>query len=161
MKKPKHKTGIGFPSGSQDVTVYSNPKIRFSFRCPVSEVFDSEENLQEECQDEDINSKLPNNVLTHTACFLPLESVKSLALLSSRWRHMWMEKVIKFGPMSELPKVISEYYGPIRGCTSLTHALLLEYHIDKSRHVFAYLVNQRLSLDFCHADTALPVEYFI
>ncbi|KAE9589281.1 hypothetical protein Lal_00000511 [Lupinus albus] len=93
--------------------------------------------------------KLPDEILGCIVSFLPNESALETSLISTRWRYLWNQVVVKYGAIEDISVVVAEFLACFEELDPLKHPRKLQFHFDKSNALFATIAtNSKLLLDF-------------
>ncbi|OIW06827.1 hypothetical protein TanjilG_03722 [Lupinus angustifolius] len=97
----------------------------------------------------DLFSKLPDEILACIVSFLPNESALETSLISTRWRFLWNQVVVKYGAIEDISVVVAEFLACFEELDPLKHPRKLQVHFDKSNALFATIAtNSKLLLEF-------------
>lgn len=97
----------------------------------------------------DLFSNLPNEILRHIVSFLPNESALETIFLSTRWRNLWNEALVRHGTKENITQVVAGFLQRFEELDPLKHPRKLQFHFGEGRIVMATIANNsKLFLDF-------------
>jgi len=97
----------------------------------------------------DLFSNLPDEILGRIVSFLPNESALETSLLSTRWRDLWNEAVVRHGSEEDIIGVVAEFMASFEELDPLKHPRRLQFHFAQEGVVLATVANNsKLMLDF-------------
>ncbi|XP_057423566.1 F-box protein At2g39490-like [Lotus japonicus] len=97
----------------------------------------------------DLFSNLPNEIMRHIVSFLPNESALETIFLSTRWRNLWNEALVRHGTKENITQVVAGFLQRFEELDPLKHPRKLQFHFGGGRIVMATIANNsKLFLDF-------------
>lgn len=97
----------------------------------------------------DLFSYLPKEILGRIISFLPNESSMETILISTRWRDLWNEAIIRHGASQDITNVIAGFLTNFEELDPLKHPRKLQLHFPKDSVLLATIANNsKLLLDF-------------
>ncbi|KAJ1443129.1 F-box-like domain superfamily [Sesbania bispinosa] len=98
----------------------------------------------------DLFSNLPDEILGRIVSFLPNESAMETILLSTRWRDLWNEALVRYGTAEDITDVVAGFLTRFEELDPLKHPRRLQFHFaDEESVVMATIANNsKLLLDF-------------
>ncbi|KAG4918557.1 hypothetical protein JHK85_056838 [Glycine max] len=99
---------------------------------------------------EDLFSNLPDEVLSCIVSFLPNESALETSLISTRWRDLWNQVLVRHGTTQDITGVVAGFLSRFEELDPLKHPRKLQFHFaDQDTALFASIAtNSKLLLDF-------------
>lgn len=108
----------------------------------------------------DLFSNLPDEILGRIVSFLPNESALETSLLSTRWRDLWNEAVVRHGSEEDIIGVVAELMATFEELDPLKHPRKLQFHFAQEGVVLATVANNsKLMLDFTLWKEELQKDY--
>uniref|UniRef100_A0A0R0KUK1 F-box domain-containing protein n=1 Tax=Glycine max TaxID=3847 RepID=A0A0R0KUK1_SOYBN len=97
----------------------------------------------------DLFSNLPDEILGRIVSFLPNESSLETSLLSTRWRDLWNEALVKHGTQEDIIGVVAGFITRFEEFDPLKHPRKLQFHFAEDSVVSATVANNnKLMLHF-------------
>lgn len=97
----------------------------------------------------DLFSYLPKEILGRIISFLPNESSMETILISTRWRDLWNEAIIRYGTSEDITNVVARFLTTFEELDPLKHPRKLQFHFAKDSVLLATIANNsKLLLDF-------------
>ncbi|XP_028805154.1 F-box protein At2g39490-like [Neltuma alba] len=100
---------------------------------------------------EDMFSSLPDEILGHVVSFLPNESALYTSLLSTRWRDLWNETLVRYGTAEDMADSVVDFLARFEELHPLKHPRRLQFHYvetEDSVLLASIATNNKLLLDF-------------
>lgn len=111
-------------------------------------------------EDMDMFSCLPDEILGHIVSFLPNESAFSTTLLSTRWRSLWNEAVIRYGALQDINGVIAEFLSHFQDLNPFKNPRRLQFQFGEASVLSASIAsNNKVFLDFGKRETEAERRY--
>ncbi|KAL2329623.1 hypothetical protein Fmac_017204 [Flemingia macrophylla] len=108
----------------------------------------------------DILSNLPDEILGRIVSFLPNESALETSLLSTRWRDLWNEVLVKYGTEEDIVGVVAAFMTRFEELDPLKHPRKLQFHFAEDSVVSATVANNsKLKLEFSPWKEELQIGY--
>ncbi|BAT83073.1 hypothetical protein LR48_Vigan07g094000 [Vigna angularis] len=108
----------------------------------------------------DLLSNLPDEILGRIVSFLPNESALETSLLSTRWRDLWNEAVVRHGSEEDIIGVVAGFVTSFQELDPLKHPRKLQFHFAQESVVLATVANNsKLMLDFTPWKEELQMGY--
>ncbi|KAH1200326.1 F-box protein [Glycine max] len=108
----------------------------------------------------DLFSNLPDQILCHIVSFLPNESSLETSLLSTRWRDLWNEALVKHGTQEDIIGVVADFITNFEEFDPLKHPRKLQFHFAEESVVSVTVANNsKLMLDFSPWKEEIPIGY--
>ncbi|QCE12857.1 hypothetical protein DEO72_LG10g4107 [Vigna unguiculata] len=108
----------------------------------------------------DLLSNLPDEILGRIVSFLPNESALETTLLSTRWRNLWNEAVVRHGSEEDIIGVVAGFITSFEELDPLKHPRKLQFHFDQESVVLATIANNsKLMLDFTSWKEEIQIRY--
>ncbi|KAI9124687.1 hypothetical protein K1719_004609 [Acacia pycnantha] len=116
---------------------------------------------------EDMFSCLPDEILCNIVSFLPNESALYTSLLSTRWRDLWNETLVRHGTVKDMADSVIDFLARFEGLHPFKHPRRLQFHYvetEDSVLLASIATNNKLLLDFSNRkkkseeDTEGPYE---
>ncbi|XP_047170622.1 F-box protein At2g39490-like [Vigna umbellata] len=108
----------------------------------------------------DLLSNLPDEILGRIVSFLPNESALETSLLSTRWRDLWNEAVVRHGSEEDIIGVVAGFVTNFQELNPLKHPRKLQFHFAQENVVLATVANNsKLMLDFTPWKEELQMGY--
>lgn len=109
---------------------------------------------------EDLFSNLPDEILGHIVSFLPNEYALETILLSTRWRDLWNEVLVRYGTTEDITDVVASFLTHFEVHDPLKHPRRLQFHFAEDSVVLATVANNgKLLLDFSPWKKVLQMQY--
>lgn len=110
---------------------------------------------------EDLFSNLPDEVLSCIVSFLPNESALETSLISTRWRDLWNQVLVRHGTTQDITGVVAGFLSRFEELDPLKHPRKLHFHFsDQDTALFASIAtNSKLLLDFPAGIKDLKKQY--
>ncbi|XP_027351465.1 F-box protein At2g39490-like [Abrus precatorius] len=109
---------------------------------------------------EDVFRNVPDEILGRIVSFLPKESALETCLLSTRWRNLWNEALVKHGTAEDVTSVVAGFLTRFEELDPLKHPRKLQFHFAEDSVVLATAANNsKLLLDFSPWKRELQMEY--
>ncbi|KAL2323908.1 hypothetical protein Fmac_022966 [Flemingia macrophylla] len=109
---------------------------------------------------EDPFSNLPDEILRCIVCFLPKESALESSLISTRWRDLWNQVLVKHGSTQDITPAVAGFLSRFEELDPLKHPRKLQFHFSLDTALFASIAtNGKLLLDFPGGDKHLENKY--
>lgn len=97
----------------------------------------------------DFLSSLPKEILGHIVSFLPNESSMETILISTKWRDLWNETIVRYGTKQDITNVLAKFLTSFDDFDPLKHPRKLQFHYDQDYALLATIANStKLLLDF-------------
>ncbi|KAK7295685.1 hypothetical protein RJT34_18596 [Clitoria ternatea] len=110
--------------------------------------------------EEDLFSNLPDEILGRIVSFLPNESSLQTSLLSTRWRDLWNEALVRHGTSEDIIGVVAWFLTTFEELDPLKHPRKLQFHLSEDCVVLATVANKsKLLLDFSPWKKELEIGY--
>ncbi|TKY64905.1 F-box protein [Spatholobus suberectus] len=108
----------------------------------------------------DLFSNLPDEILGRIVSFLPNESALETSLLSTRWRDIWNEALVKYGTEEDIIGVVAGFMTRFEEFDPLKHPRKLQFHFAEDSVVSATVASKsKLMLDFSPWKEELQMGY--
>ncbi|RDX59310.1 F-box protein, partial [Mucuna pruriens] len=108
----------------------------------------------------DLFGNLPDEILGRIVSFLPNESALETSLLSTRWRDLWNEAIVRYGSEEDMIGVVAGFLTRFEDLDPFKHPRKLQFHFAEHSVVYATAANNRkLMLDFSHWKEELQMGY--
>ncbi|KAG4922897.1 hypothetical protein JHK82_051876 [Glycine max] len=108
----------------------------------------------------DLFSNLPDQILCRIVSFLPNESSLETSLLSTRWRDLWNEALVKHGTQEDIIGVVADFITNFEEFDPLKHPRKLQFHFAEESVVSVTVANNsKLMLDFSPWKEEIPIGY--
>ncbi|KAK4279450.1 hypothetical protein QN277_011233 [Acacia crassicarpa] len=116
---------------------------------------------------EDMFSSLPDEILCNIVSFLPNESALYTSLLSTRWRDLWNETLVRHGTVKDIADSVIDFLARFEELYPFKHPRRLQFHYvetEDSVLLASIATNNKLLLDFSNRkkkseeDTEGPYE---
>ncbi|ESW14710.1 hypothetical protein PHAVU_007G010900 [Phaseolus vulgaris] len=109
---------------------------------------------------EDLFSNLPDEVLRSIVSFLPNESTLETSLISTRWRDLWNQVLVRHGTTQDVAGVVAAFLARFEELDPLKYPRKLQFHFAKDSALFASIAtNSKLLLDFPAGNKHLERKY--
>ncbi|KAK7340853.1 hypothetical protein VNO77_21568 [Canavalia gladiata] len=109
---------------------------------------------------EDMFRNLPDEILCRIVSFLPNESALETILLSTRWRDLWNEALVRYGTAEDIIAVVAGFLTRFEELDPLKHPRKLQFHFAEDGVVLATVANNsKLLLDFSTWKKELEMKY--
>ncbi|CAK8540993.1 unnamed protein product [Lathyrus sativus] len=97
----------------------------------------------------DFLSNLPKEILGHIVSFLPNESSMETILISTKWRDLWNEAIVRHGTKQDITNILAKFLTSFDDFDPLKHPRKLQLHYDQDHVLLATIANStKLLLDF-------------
>lgn len=99
----------------------------------------------------DLFGNLPNEILGRIVSFLPNESALETMLLSTRWRDLWNEAIVRHGREKDVTGVVAGFLTRFEELDPLKHPRRLQFHVAEKQDTMLLATianNRKLLLDF-------------
>lgn len=97
----------------------------------------------------DLLSNLPKEILGHIVSFLPNESSMETILISTKWRDLWNEAIVRYGTKQDIINVLAKFLTSFDVFDPLKHPRKLQFYFDQDCLLLATISNStKLLLDF-------------
>ncbi|XP_054783539.1 F-box protein At2g39490 isoform X2 [Prosopis cineraria] len=100
---------------------------------------------------EDTFSSLPDEILCHIVSFLPNESALYTSLLSTRWRDLWNETLLRYGTTEDMADSVVDFLARFEELHPLKHPRRLQFYYGETEDsllLASIATNNKLLLDF-------------
>ncbi|CAL5210253.1 unnamed protein product [Lathyrus oleraceus] len=109
---------------------------------------------------EDVFTNLPDEILGCIVSFLPNQFSLQTTLISTRWRNLWNQILVKHGTIQNIPSVVAEFLTNFDEFDPLKQPCKLQFHFGDDNTLFAAIAtNSKLLLDFPFRNKKLEREY--
>ncbi|XP_020231979.1 F-box protein At2g39490 [Cajanus cajan] len=109
----------------------------------------------------DMLSNLPDEILGRIVSFLPNESALETSLLSTRWRDLWNEVLVRHGTEEDIIGVVAGFMTRFEEVDPLKHPRKLQFHFAEEGVVSATVANNnKLMLEFSPWKEELQMGYY-
>ncbi|KAK7310420.1 hypothetical protein RJT34_07934 [Clitoria ternatea] len=106
-------------------------------------------NSKERNTAENLFSNLPDEILGCIVSFLPNESALETSLISTRWRDLWNQVLVRHGTTEDITGVVASFLARFEELDPLKHPRKLQFHFGQDTALFASIAtNSKLLLDF-------------
>lgn len=105
--------------------------------------------MEKDSTSKDLFSNLPKEILGHIVSFLPNEIAMETILISTRWRDLWNESIVRYGTKQDITNVVCKFLTSFEELDPLKHPRKLQFHFDEESVLLATIANNsKLLLDF-------------
>ncbi|XP_020210608.1 F-box protein At2g39490 isoform X1 [Cajanus cajan] len=109
---------------------------------------------------EDPFSNLPDEILSCIVSFLPSEYALETSLISTRWKDLWNQVLIRQGTTQDIAAAVAEFLARFEELDPLKHPRKLQFHFAQDTALFASIAtNGKLLLDFPCGSQHLERKY--
>ncbi|KAK7270080.1 hypothetical protein RIF29_22978 [Crotalaria pallida] len=109
---------------------------------------------------EDLFGNLPDEILGSIVSFLPNDSALETSLISTRWRDLWNQVVVRYGTREDISGAVSEFLACFDELHPLNHPRKLQFHFGENGALFATIAtNSKLLLDFSAGNKEIESYY--
>ncbi|XP_058772035.1 F-box protein At2g39490-like [Vicia villosa] len=109
---------------------------------------------------EDVFTNLPDEILGCIISFLPNEYSLQTTLISTRWRNLWNQILVKHGTIQDITTAVAHFLTDFDEFDPLKRPRKLQFHFDDDSTLFATIAtNSKLLLDFSFGNQKLEREY--
>jgi len=103
---------------------------------------------------------LPDEILSCIVSFLPNEYALETSLISTRWRDLWNQVLVKHGTIEDITSVIAEFLANFDELDPLKRPHKLQFHFADDNALFAAIAtNNKLLLDFSCGKKKIERKY--
>ncbi|WJX75530.1 hypothetical protein P8452_59056 [Trifolium repens] len=105
--------------------------------------------MEKDNTSKDLFSNLPKEILGHIVSFLPNESSMETILISTRWRDLWNEAIVRYGTKQDITSVVAQFLTSFDDFDPLKHPRKLQFNYGEDNVLLATIANNsKLLLDF-------------
>ncbi|RHN44748.1 putative F-box domain, leucine-rich repeat domain, L domain-containing protein [Medicago truncatula] len=104
--------------------------------------------MEKENTSKDLFSNLPKEIIGRIVSFLPNESSMETILISTRWRDLWNETIVRYGTKEEITSVVTKFLTSFDDLDPLKHPRKLQFHYEDKVLLATIANNSKLLLDF-------------
>ncbi|CAK8574317.1 unnamed protein product [Lathyrus sativus] len=109
---------------------------------------------------QDLFPNLPDEILGCIVSFLPNEYSLQTSLISTRWRNLWNQILVKHGTVENITAVVAQFLTNFDEFDPLKQPRKLQFHFDDNNTLFAAIAtNSKLLLDFSFPNKKVEREY--
>ncbi|XP_027935388.1 F-box protein At2g39490 [Vigna unguiculata] len=110
---------------------------------------------------EDLFSNLPDEVLRLIVSFLPNESTLETSLISTRWRDLWNQVLVRHGTTQDVAAAVAGFLARFEQHDPLKHPRKLQFHFAEQHTALSASIaaNNKLLLDFPAGNKHLQRKY--
>lgn len=103
---------------------------------------------------------LPDEILGCIVSFLPNEYALETSLISTRWRDLWNQVLVKHGTIEDITSVVAEFVVNFDELDPLKRPRKLQFHFADDNALFAAIAtNNKLLLDFSYGKKKIERKY--
>jgi len=104
--------------------------------------------MEKDNTSKDLFSNLPKEIIGRIVSFLPNESSMETILISTRWRDLWNETIVRYGTIEEITSVVTIFLTGFDDLDPLKHPRKLQFHYEDKVLLATIANNSKLLLDF-------------
>ncbi|WJX21657.1 hypothetical protein P8452_11058 [Trifolium repens] len=109
---------------------------------------------------EDLFRNLPDEIVGCIVSFLPNEHALETSLISTRWRDLWNQILVKHGTIEDITSIVAEFLTNFDVLDPLKRPRKLQFHFDDDNSLFAAIAtNSKLLLDFSYKKKKIERKY--
>ncbi|KAL5066745.1 hypothetical protein RYX36_017632 [Vicia faba] len=109
---------------------------------------------------EDVFTYLPDEIIGCIVSFLPNEYSLQTSLISTRWRNLWNQILVKHGTIHDITTAVAQFLTNFDEFDPLKQPRKLQFHFDDNNLLSAAIAtNSKLLLDFSFGNKKLEREY--
>ena len=110
---------------------------------------------------EGVFGNLPDEILGSIVSFLPNEFALETSLISTRWRDLWNQVLVRHGTMEDITGVVAGFLASFEELDPLKHPRKLQFHYAEDSVLFATIAtNSKLLLEFSSAKNELIERHY-
>lgn len=103
---------------------------------------------------------LPDEILGCIVSFLPNEYALETSLISTRWRDLWNQVLVKHGTIEDITGVVAEFLANFDDLDPLKQPRKLQFHFADDNALFAAIAaNNKLLLVFSYGEKNIERKY--
>ncbi|KAK7343280.1 hypothetical protein VNO77_11903 [Canavalia gladiata] len=110
--------------------------------------------------EQDLINNLPDEILSCIVSFLPNDSALETSLISTRWRDLWNQVLVRHGTKEDVTDVVAGFLSRFEELDPLKHPRKLQFHLAENTALFASIAtNSKLLLDFSDGKKELEGQF--